>query len=490
LPFSYRFHARGEAILLDLASGYYFSLNRVGAVIWELLDGERTLGAIQQAVCGRFEASPETVWADLEALARRLCADKLATMAELGQRVKTYDNLRELLARSGRGWLDRVRGAPPAAAADNREFWALRDVSFEVQRGDTLGIVGANGAGKTTLLKIISRIADPTAGWVRVRGRTASLLEVGTGFHPELTGRENIYLNGAILGMKRSQIRARFDQIVAFAGIGRFLDTPVKRYSSGMYVRLAFSVAAHLESEILIADEVLAVGDAAFQKKCLGKMAEARTHAASVLFVSHNLAALESICNRGLVLEHGAVAFTGPIESAIRYYLQSAAVHSGAGESHVAELDTCAGRRLSSKPLLRRLELYTGEDQPVRGVLPAGASLKAVLEFELERPMAGFDAQIAFDSWAGQRMCTAHSGCEPDRSHHPRTGKQVFVCEIPRLPLLPGVYRLNVALEIGGRVTDSVEDAMRLKVVPSDYYGTGMLPERGAFLVDNRWTLR
>src|ERR1035437_8385681 len=414
----------------------------------------------------------------------------LSKLYQLGQRGGAYDNLRELVMRSGRGWFDRLRGVAPAKARDSHDFWALRDVSFEVKRGDTLGILGANGAGKTTLLKIISRITDPTAGCATIRGRTASLLEVGTGFHPELTGRENIYLNGAILGIKRSHIDARFDEIVAFAGIGQFLDTPVKRYSSGMYVRLAFSVAAHLESDILIADEVLAVGDASFQKKCLGKMAEARARATSVLFVSHNLAALESICNRGLVLDHGEVAFLGSIQLAIRHYLASASMHHGVAESHVAELDVCVGRPPRYKPLLRRLELYTSENQPVRGVLAAGAPLKAVIEFDLEQPSTGFDAQISFDTWTGQRICTAHSGCEPDRSHEERAGKQVFVCEIPRLPLLPGYYRLNVALEIGGQEFDSVEDAMRLKVVPSDYYGTGMLPERGTFLVENPWTLR
>ena len=354
----------------------------------------------------------------------------LSKRYQLGQRTGAYDNLRELLMSSGRRWFDRIRGAPRDATQVDRDFWALRNVSFEVQRGDTLGILGANGAGKTTLLKVLSRITDPTSGCAWVRGRTASLLEVGTGFHPELTGRENIFLNGAILGMKKSEIHARFDQITAFAGIGQFLDTPVKRYSSGMYVRLAFSVAAHLESEILIADEVLAVGDAAFQKKCLGKMAEARARAASVLFVSHNLAALESICNRGLVLDGGEVTFFGPIQPAIRHYLESAAMHRGGAESHVVDLGACASRPPGYKPMLRRLELYTGEHQPMRGVLPAGAPLKAVLEFELEHPTAGFDAQIAFDTWTGQRVCTAHSRCEPDRPDEERAGTQVFVCEI------------------------------------------------------------
>src|SRR5204862_2694696 len=204
---------------------------------------------------------------------------------------------------------DLLQGRPIIPGANLEEVWALRDVSFEVKRGEVVGIIGRNGAGKSTLLKILSRITEPTEGKVTLRGRVASLLEVGTGFHPELTGRENIYLNGAILGMSRGEIRAKFDEIVAFAETEKFLDTPVKRYSSGMYVRLAFAVAAHLEPEILVIDEVLAVGDAEFQKKCLGKMREvARGLGRTVLFVSHNMGAVRSLCETGLLLSEGKIA--------------------------------------------------------------------------------------------------------------------------------------------------------------------------------------
>jgi lipopolysaccharide transport system ATP-binding protein len=209
------------------------------------------------------------------------------------------------------------------ASAGFEEFWALRDVSFEVAEGEVVGIIGRNGAGKSTLLKILSQITDPTAGEVELHGRTASLLEVGTGFHPELTGRENISLNGAILGMTRREIAKRFDEIVAFADVERFLDTPVKHYSSGMYVRLAFAVAAHLEPEILIVDEVLAVGDAEFQKKCLGKMRDVSRGGRTVLFVSHNMGALAALCDRGIVLERGRVSFTGAIDDALTQYSRS-----------------------------------------------------------------------------------------------------------------------------------------------------------------------
>jgi lipopolysaccharide transport system ATP-binding protein len=223
--------------------------------------------------------------------------------------------LREDLAR----WTSRIRGNEPEP--EKGEFWALRDVSFSVQPGEVVGIIGRNGAGKSTLLKLLSRITEPTSGRAIMRGRVASLLEVGTGFHPELTGRDNIFLNGAILGMKRAEISAKFDEIVAFAEVEKFIDTPVKHYSSGMYVRLAFAVAAHLEPEILIVDEVLAVGDAQFQKKCLGKMGEIARGGRTVLFVSHNLASMLELCDAGILLETGCIVRRGGIEDAVRAYL-------------------------------------------------------------------------------------------------------------------------------------------------------------------------
>jgi lipopolysaccharide transport system ATP-binding protein len=235
-----------------------------------------------------------------------------------GEYLTLRDSLAEGMATLGR----RLLGRPSAAARrEEREFWALRDVCFEVQQGETVGIIGRNGAGKSTLLKILSRITQPSTGAVRLRGRVVSLLEVGTGFHPELTGRENIYLNGAILGMSRAEIRSKFDEIVAFAEVEKFLDTPVKRYSSGMYVRLAFAVAAHLEPEILVVDEVLAVGDAQFQKKCLRKMGEVAEGGRTVLFVSHNLAAVRQLCNRGLLLDGGRLMQSGPVAECIASYV-------------------------------------------------------------------------------------------------------------------------------------------------------------------------
>ena len=210
-----------------------------------------------------------------------------------------------------------------SSKGDSDIVWSLKDINFQVNQGDAVGIIGKNGAGKSTLLKLLSRVTGPTMGEIKVKGRIASLLEVGTGFHPELSGRENIYLNGAILGMRKKEITRKLDEIIAFSGVERYVDTPVKRYSSGMYVRLAFAVAAHLESEILIVDEVLAVGDAEFQKKCLGKMGEiSQGEGRTVLFVSHNMAAVKSLCNRGIVLENGLVSLNGEVDSAIDYYLK------------------------------------------------------------------------------------------------------------------------------------------------------------------------
>jgi ABC-type polysaccharide/polyol phosphate transport system ATPase subunit len=236
-----------------------------------------------------------------------------------------YVALRDVLARNARNFArsarDLVTGRPNVAGDEVEEFWALKEVNFDIRRGDVVGIIGRNGAGKSTLLKILSRITEPTTGKVEIRGRVASLLEVGTGFHPELTGRENIFLNGAILGMTRAEIRRKFDEIVAFAGVERFLDTPVKRYSSGMYVRLAFAVAAHLEPEILVVDEVLAVGDAEFQKKCLGKMQDVAAHGRTVLFVSHNMAAIEQLCGRATWLDSGQIRHDGAVKAVVADYL-------------------------------------------------------------------------------------------------------------------------------------------------------------------------
>ena len=252
---------------------------------------------------------------------------KLGAMQQNGLWRRASHTLRDTVSSAFHSGMKKLKGAPAGRSSRRTNaFWALKDVCFEVGRGEVVGIVGRNGAGKSTLLKILSRIVDPTEGTARLRGRVASLLEVGTGFHPELSGRENIYLNGAILGMKKAEIDRKFDEIVAFAEIDRFLDTPAKRYSSGMYVRLAFAVAAHLEPEILIVDEVLAVGDFAFQKKCLGKMHDvAAGDGRTILFVSHNLSALAQLCERAILLEKGSVTSIGPVKDVVETLPQGGA---------------------------------------------------------------------------------------------------------------------------------------------------------------------
>jgi lipopolysaccharide transport system ATP-binding protein len=402
----------------------------------------------------------------------------------LGRAFQHTENLREFVSRKIKSPFGAAQNGHQPAKEER--FWALRDVTFDVAEGDTVGLIGRNGAGKSTLLKVISRITDPTEGFVKLRGRMASLLEVGTGFHPELTGRENIYLNGAILGMRKTEIVAKFDEIVAFAEVEKFLDTPVKHYSSGMYVRLAFAVAAHLNPEILIVDEVLAVGDVAFQKKCLGKMNEVSRGGRTVIFVSHNMAAIENLCKRGIVLERGSVAFEGTSKEAIHRYLNTL---SGAqnGLGHIIDLSGSSDRRSLTGKLLKRMEFYTDGDRPVVEGLQIGARLKVRVYFDLPSPTSSFNLGLGFNNIFGQRIFTAHSQFEPHRSSHEHVGEQVFVCDIPSLTFMPGDYTLRIWLDIGNTEADLINDAARISVIESDYYGTGKVPWNGTFVLKHNW---
>ena len=404
----------------------------------------------------------------------------------LGRKFKRTENFREFITRNLSAPMRVFTGRPPTKPAQEQRFWALQDISFDVQQGDVIGIIGRNGAGKSTLLKVLSRITDPTEGLVRLRGRMASLLEVGTGFHPELTGRENIFLNGAILGMRRAEIVSKFDEIVTFAEVEKFLETPVKHYSSGMYVRLAFAVAAHLNPEILVVDEVLAVGDIAFQKKCLGKMSEVSKGGRTVLFVSHNMAAVENLCTRGVVLDRGTLVFEGTSKQAVQHYLNDVAGLQGSS-GQVVDLDTARDRRSFVAKLLKRIEFFTKDDVPLTGGVPIGEPLKIRIHFELPRATDSFNVGLGFNNVFGQRVFTAHSLFEPDRSHGQRVGPQVFVCDIPSLTLTPGDYSLRIWLDIGNTEADLVEDAARVSVIESDYYGTGKVPWNGAFVLKHRW---
>ncbi len=409
----------------------------------------------------------------------------------LGHSIQHANSLRELLVRGFSHPWNRLRNrnVQPSSKNQDSEFWALRDISFDVADGEVVGVIGRNGAGKSTLLKILSRITDPSEGHIKLRGHVSSLLEVGTGFHPELTGRENIFLNGALLGMSRADIVRRFDEIVAFSEIEKFLDTPVKHYSSGMYVRLAFAVAAHLNPDILVVDEVLAVGDLAFQKKCLGKMSEVSQAGRTVLFVSHNMPTVESLCKSGIVLNQGKLIFSGTAKDAVHYYLNTVSGLRPEANRHIVELKGSPQRRSPKGELLQRIELYTDGDQPLSGGLPIGAQLKVHVHFNLEKPTSSFNVGLGFNNVLGQRVFTAHSLFEPERSHGECVGPQVFVCDIPSLTLTPGDYLVRVWLDVGNTEADLINDALQISVFESDYYGTGKVPWNGAVVLQHRWRL-
>jgi lipopolysaccharide transport system ATP-binding protein len=333
------------------------------------------------------------------------------------------------------------------------DFWALKNVSFEVKQGDVVGFIGRNGAGKSTLLKILSRITEPTEGRITIRGRVASLLEVGTGFHPELTGRENVYLNGAILGMSRAEIKAKFDEIVAFAEVEKFLDTPVKRYSSGMYVRLAFAVAAHLEPEILIVDEVLAVGDAEFQKKCLGKMHDVATGGRTVLFVSHNMAAITSLTKTSALLQAGTCVFFGETQEAVGKYLSS--IHSQEGRYEAAPVN--------GKPSITKIELFCSQPGSVH---ESGASMR--IEFDLYHPEPIPGACLSFQMVNQDQVPVLHfRAFESQIDICKDSGTTTVVCEIPRLNLNVGQFSLKVHFTDppGGQSYQRLEGVCQFRVV-------------------------
>jgi lipopolysaccharide transport system ATP-binding protein len=418
--------------------------------------------------------------------------DHLSKKYMLGVLGEAEDSLRESLIRGFRKPWDLLRGKSQngSRASSPSSMWALRDINFEIYPGDTVGIIGSNGAGKSTLLKILARITDPTEGTARLRGRTGCLLEVGTGFHPELTGRENIFLNGAILGMTRAEICSKFDEIVAFAEIDKFLDTPVKHFSSGMYLRLAFAVAAHLEPEILIVDEALAVGDMAFQKKCLAKMREFSQSGHTVLFVSHSLAALENLCRKGIVLRHGELVFSGSASEAIKHYLGDPCGQQPASASAGNDLSRAPGRASRFRPLLKRMELLNRDSQPLHQGLPLGEALKAQVLFELKEPTSLFGVTLAFDNLFAQRVLVASSNYQPDLLDEEHCGERLYVCEIPNFTLTPGEYRIQVTLSVGGAIVDRVEDAARLIVVGSDFYGTGRMPTEGTCVLEQSWRLQ
>ncbi|BAY21851.1 ABC transporter ATP-binding protein [Calothrix sp. NIES-2100] len=402
------------------------------------------------------------------------------------QQQERYTALRDVVTNKAKSLGNLIN---PKTKVENyafEEFWALKDVSFEIKQGDKVGIIGRNGAGKSTLLKILSRIAEPTTGSIRIKGRVASLLEVGTGFHPELTGRENIFLNGAILGMSKAEIQKKFDEIVEFAEVEKFLDTPVKRYSSGMYVRLAFAVAAHLEPEILIVDEVLAVGDAAFQKKCLGKMEDVGKEGRTVLFVSHNMPAVSNLCSQGIVLVEGKNQLYSSIDKAVMFY-----TNNTLNKLTLIPLESRTDRKGNGKARFISFSLCNDQQQIInRGV--SGQKLIFKIQIDSKSEVRN-EMMIALGIKDRQGQYLFHCSTiaiawEPSIV----IGTNVIYCSIPKLPLTPGIYWVDVYCEIRREVADWIVDAFSFEVDEGDFFGTGKISppsKKSSIYINHNWSL-
>jgi lipopolysaccharide transport system ATP-binding protein len=362
------------------------------------------------------------------------------------------------------------RGTTESTNAQLTDLWALRDVNFDVMPGDILGVIGHNGAGKSTLLKILSRITEPTLGRIELKGRVGSLLEVGTGFNYELTGRENIFLSGAILGMRRAEIQRQFDKIVAFAGIEDFIDTPVKRYSSGMAVRLGFAVAAHLQAEILLIDEVLAVGDFTFQRKCIGKMNDiARGGGRTIVFVSHNMAAIESLCNSALLLKEGKLVMSGsPHETLTRYVAEQTIAGSG-----TRSLLSHPGRSVEYGAVMQSVELYSGTAQS-NGMVKMGSALSIAVRYAYDRPLRAL-LGVTLKTAYGAPLFAVSAKWSGDLDDCAPASRGRIVCTIDELRLMPGTYMLDLHFGDAAYDFDIITDAISFDVVAADLNGTGRL---------------
>ncbi|XXK36132.1 polysaccharide ABC transporter ATP-binding protein [Rhodobacteraceae bacterium nBUS_22] len=385
---------------------------------------------------------------------------------------KAPDNFREVLANVFKGNQNKE---------NDRDFFALKDINISLEHGKVLGLIGSNGAGKSTLLKIVSGITKPTSGSVSFKGRVGTLLEVGTGFHPELTGRENIFLNGAILGMKRHEISRKFDEIVDFAGIEKFLDTPVKRYSSGMYVRLAFSVAAHLEPEILIVDEVLAVGDAEFQKKCLIKMKEISGSSRTVIFVSHNQAAIESLCDECALLDRGQVSFVGDTHLALQRY--RATKNSNTFDNKVVQ------RKVISEIKVENI-IVKSQDGDINGSVRMGGDAIFKLEIVSPSPCENVEVSLGINTLYQEERMLLSNKLTGEKISLKKGINSVSVV-VPEWQLGPGTYGVNVHIASHGLVKEWIINAVEFDVEANDFFGTGALPPDAyrKFLCNHQWIL-
>ena len=414
--------------------------------------------------------------------------ENLSKKYTIGHQREPYTALRDVVANGaksfGRQLLTPLGKKIPDPAFE--QFWALKDVSFEIKMGDRVGIIGRNGAGKSTLLKILSRITEPTNGRISIKGRVASLLEVGTGFHPELTGRENIYLNGAILGMSKVEIKKKFDEITAFAEVEKFLDTPVKRYSSGMYVRLAFAVAAHLEPEILVVDEVLAVGDAQFQKKCLGKMESVGKEGRTILFVSHQMAAIQNLCQRAVWLNHGKVIAEDTTELVIGKYLIDSTTRS-----HIS-LGDRKDRKGTGEIRFTSVLLQNKKGENISS-LQSGQYVKLLFNFKnyVFKDLKNLHLAVGIDNQIGERITVLSSEITNEVFSFVKSDVENIEVHIKQLPLTPGRYGLTIYCTLNGVIADWIQNGIFFDVESGDYYGTGKIPttSQGNFLIEHNFKL-
>jgi lipopolysaccharide transport system ATP-binding protein len=402
--------------------------------------------------------------------------------------IRNFKRIRQLTRFEGPENTDQETARQDVDARRHGIIWPLRNVSFEVKKGEVLGIIGRNGSGKSTLLKILSRITEPTAGDAMIYGTSSSILEVGTGFHPELTGRENIFLNGAILGMTKKQIEHRFDEIVSFAEMEKFVDTPVKRYSSGMYVRLAFSVAAFLESDILMVDEVLAVGDIAFQAKCLGKMDSVARDGRTVLFVSHNLSTVDRLCGRAILLNSGSIIAQGKPSEVIERYVEEQFPEA----DHANFLADHPGRPNGKEIIFREARIYqNGEETKI---IRSGGSMKIAVDFKRNKPITQLHFIAGIETAAGHRITTFPFAAQTSHLAPDSACEGTIICEIPSIHLTPGVYYFTFLIRSlntpGTDFLDRVDRALQFNVIPSDafesHYGM-MLMKPGQYFEEVIW---
>lgn len=413
----------------------------------------------------------------------------------LGKQYRLGEVNQKMLYLELQSWWAKVRGkedpnslvTASGRSTQKGDFWALKNISFEVNEGDVVGVIGKNGSGKSTLLKILSEVTSPTEGCASIKGTVASLLEVGTGFHNELTGRENVYLNGSILGMSRKQIDSRYNDIVEFAGVEEFMDTPVKRYSSGMKLRLAFAVAAHLDPEVLILDEVLAVGDVAFQQKCLGRIGEVAQSGRTILFVSHNMAAVQSLCNKGVVLNEGRLVFAGDVDAAIDHYLQGQ-------ETEEQGLGHRSDRKGNGRARVTKVELRTLEGRSV-DTLRTGQTIDVCLEVENNtgEPLRNLHVDFSVKNQFDVPIFKQHNN-HMMLDWPELTGKRATVrCRLFEIPMVESSFRMDVRLREDrfGEILDQLDHVLDFHVVASDHFGSGELPKNKNFacVVRGDWFL-